>query len=100
MLQCEFIEIDNESKTNMSGYFKTLFDVYRVRPEPGFRFTPEFHFRLYFIKMGASPPTRVSICVTWFLKQFEAERIEAMQIGNLLIKIEDGSSSLLAVPAL
>ena len=39
---------------------------------------------------------RVSNCVTRFLKQFEAERIEAMEIGYLLTKIEVGSSSMLA----
>ena len=39
---------------------------------------------------------RVSNCVTGFLKQFEAKGIEAMEIANLLTKIEDGSSSVLA----
>ena len=39
---------------------------------------------------------RVSNCATWFLKQFEVKRIEAMQNGNLLTKIEEGSSSVLA----
>ena len=42
---------------------------------------------------------RVSNCVTWFLKQFEAKRIEAIQIGNMLTKIEEGSSSKLAMLA-
>ena len=42
---------------------------------------------------------RVSNCVTRFLKQFEAESIEAMEIGNLLTNIEESSSSLLAVLA-
>ena len=42
---------------------------------------------------------RDSNCVTRFLKQFEAERIEAMGIGNLLTKIEEGSSSILVVLA-
>ena len=39
---------------------------------------------------------RVSNCVTQFLKQFEARRIEAIAIGNLLTKIKEGSSSVLA----
>ena len=43
--------------------------------------------------------TRVSNCVTRFLKQFEAKGIEAMEIGNLLTKIEEGSSSVLAMLA-
>ena len=42
---------------------------------------------------------RVSNYVTWFLKQFEARNIEAMSIGNLLTKIKQGSSSMLAVLA-
>ena len=42
---------------------------------------------------------RVSNCVSWFLKQFEAKRIEAMELGNLLTKIKEGSSSVLAVLA-
>ena len=42
---------------------------------------------------------RISNCVTRFLKQFEARMIEAMEIGNLLNKIEEGSSSMLAVLA-
>ena len=41
----------------------------------------------------------VSNCVTWFLKQFDAKGIEAMEIGNLLTKLEEGSSSVLAVLA-
>ena len=44
-------------------------------------------------------PARVSNCVTWFLNQFEAERIEAMEIANLLTKIKEGFSSVLAVVA-
>ena len=43
--------------------------------------------------------SRVSNCATRFLKQFEAKRIEAMAIGNLLTKIEEGSSSVLVVLA-
>ena len=39
---------------------------------------------------------RVSNCGTGFLKQFEAKRIEAMEIGNLLFKIQEASSSMLA----
>ena len=42
---------------------------------------------------------RVSNCVTRFLKQFEAKRIEAMEIDILLTKIEEGSSSVLPVLA-
>ena len=40
---------------------------------------------------------RVSNCVIRFLKQFEALRIEAVEIGNLLTKIEEGFSNMLAV---
>ena len=40
--------------------------------------------------------SRVSNFVLLFLKQFEAKGIEAMEIGNLLTKIEEGSSSVLA----
>ena len=43
--------------------------------------------------------SRVSNCVTWFLKQFEAEKIEGMEIDNLVTKIEEGSSSMLAILA-
>ena len=39
----------------------------------------------------AGKPT-FSNCVTRFLKQFEAKRIEAMKSCNLLSKIEEGSS--------
>ena len=42
---------------------------------------------------------RVYNCVTRFLKQSEAKRIEAMQIVHLLTIIEEGSSSVLAVLA-
>jgi len=41
--------------------------------------------------------SRVSNYFTQFLKQFEAKRIEAMKIRNLLTEIEEGSSSMLAV---
>ena len=37
---------------------------------------------------------RVSNCVTRFLKQFEAERIETMEIGNLITTVEEGNRSL------
>ena len=40
---------------------------------------------------------RVSNFANWSLKQFEAKGIEPMEIGNLLTKIEEGSSSMLAV---
>ena len=42
---------------------------------------------------------RVSNCVTRFLKQFEAERIVAMEIDIFLTKIGEVSSSVLAVLA-
>ena len=48
---------------------------------------------------GERGHSRVSNCVTRILKQFEAKRIEAMEIGNLLTKIEEGSSSMFAVLA-
>ena len=41
----------------------------------------------------------ISNCVPRFLKQFEAERIEAMEICNSLTMIENRSSSMLAVLA-
>ena len=42
------------------------------------------------------PAERVSNCVPRYFKQFEAERIEVMEIGNMLTKIEEGSSRVLA----
>ena len=44
--------------------------------------------------------TRVSNWVLRFLKQFETKRIEAMEICNMLTKIEEGSTSVLAVLAI
>ena len=45
---------------------------------------------------GSNGFSRVSKSVTRFFKQFEARMIEKIVIGNLLTKIKDGSSSMLA----
>ena len=42
---------------------------------------------------------KVSNCVTRLLKQFETKGIEAMEIGNLLTKMDEGYSNLLSVLA-
>ena len=46
-----------------------------------------------YVKEDSSKPDAciVSNCDTWFLKQFEAKRIEAIEIG----KIQQGSSCVL-----
>ena len=75
--------------------------VLEHNPKAGFPAKLEEPLRIKYLCLSnqRAQISRVSNCVTRFLKQFEAERIEAMEICNSLTMIENRSSSMLAVLA-
>ena len=89
--QYEIIDANSTVHSKASGHSGFLWllqvSISRLVPPPAGRM------------LQSSQSSRLSNCVIRFLKQFEARKIEAMAIGNLLTKIKEGSSSVIAVLA-